>query len=158
MSDTNERNGWKHTLNDASISATINAPITIGAKKATNIGALGSKIIPNTAAIAPARMNGRRRPNRFHVLSDAEPTIGWTINPMIGATSQNSDSEWRSAPKSERIRLTFAFCSAKPNWTPRKPKLTFHICQKERRGWVACILCSIYCFTIVNTITAQWKH
>ena len=68
---------------------------------------IGGKIIPNTAAIAPARMNERRRPNRFHVLSDAEPTIGWTINPMIGATSQNSDAS--EGAKSEGSN-TFAFC------------------------------------------------
>ena len=93
ISDTKERKGWKHTLNEASISATISAPISIGARKATNKGALGNKIIPSTAATAPARIKGLLRPKRFHVLSDAEPTIGCTINPIIGATSQKRDKE-----------------------------------------------------------------
>ena len=33
------------------------------------------------------------------------------------------------APSVSKIRLTFAFCSAKPNWMPRKPKLMFQISQ-----------------------------
>src|SRR5260370_16468019 len=38
------------------------------------------------------------------------------------------------APSVSKIRLTFAFCSAKPNWMPRKPKLMFQTSQKARRG------------------------
>ena len=30
------------------------------------------------------------------------------------------------------MRLTLAFCSAKPNWMPRKPKHMFQICQKRQ--------------------------
>src|SRR5262245_60150748 len=32
--------------------------------------------------------------------------------------------------------LMFAICRPQPNWMPRKPKLMFQICQKERRGLV----------------------
>ncbi len=38
------------------------------------------------------------------------------------------------APRVSKIRLTFAFCSAKPIWMPRKPKLMFQISQNVRRG------------------------
>jgi hypothetical protein len=38
------------------------------------------------------------------------------------------------APRVEKIRLVLAFCSAKPNWMPKKPKLMFHSCQNDRRG------------------------
>jgi hypothetical protein len=38
------------------------------------------------------------------------------------------------APRVSKIRLTLAFCSAKPNWIPRNPKLMFQISQKLRRG------------------------
>src|SRR5450759_4426499 len=31
--------------------------------------------------------------------------------------------------------LMFAICKPQPNWMPRKPKLMFQICQKERRGF-----------------------
>src|SRR5690348_1600917 len=40
------------------------------------------------------------------------------------------------APSVSKIRLTFAFWSAKPNWMPRNPKLMFQICQYERVGLV----------------------
>ena len=32
------------------------------------------------------------------------------------------------------MRLTFAFCRAKPNWIPRKPKHMFQICQNVSVG------------------------
>src|SRR6267378_5166245 len=38
------------------------------------------------------------------------------------------------APSVSKIRLTLAFCSAKPNWMPRNPKLMFQMSQKDRRG------------------------
>src|ERR1035437_1292557 len=31
------------------------------------------------------------------------------------------------------MALMFAICKPQPNWMPRKPKLMFQICQKERR-------------------------
>src|SRR5215468_10579646 len=40
------------------------------------------------------------------------------------------------APSVWKMRLTFAFCSAKPNWMPMKPKHMFQICQKLRRGFM----------------------
>ena len=38
------------------------------------------------------------------------------------------------APSVSKILLTLAFCSAKPIWIPRNPKLIFQISQKLRRG------------------------
>ena len=40
------------------------------------------------------------------------------------------------APSVWKMRLTFAFCSAKPNWMPRKPKHMFQICQNDSVGLV----------------------
>ncbi len=65
----------------------------MGAINTTNNGALGNNTIPTTAAMAPPRIKGRRLPNLFHVLSEAEPTMGCTISPMMGATNQNRDKE-----------------------------------------------------------------
>src|SRR4249919_2358232 len=39
------------------------------------------------------------------------------------------------APSVWKMRLTFAFCSAKPNWMPRKPKHMFQICQNVSVGF-----------------------
>ena len=41
------------------------------------------------------------------------------------------------APSVWKMRLTLAFCSAKPNWMPRKPKHMFQICQNDSAGRVA---------------------
>ena len=38
------------------------------------------------------------------------------------------------APSVSKIRLTLAFCSAKPIWIPRNPKLIFQISQKLSLG------------------------
>jgi hypothetical protein len=38
------------------------------------------------------------------------------------------------APSVWKMRLTFAFCSANPNWMPRNPKHMFQICQNDRVG------------------------
>ena len=40
------------------------------------------------------------------------------------------------APSVWKMRLTLAFCSAKPNWMPRKPKHMFQICQNDSCGLV----------------------
>src|SRR5690606_28337790 len=42
-----------------------------------------------------------------------------------------------SAPSVWKMRLTFAFCSAKPNWIPRNPKHMFQICQNDSCGLLA---------------------
>jgi len=43
------------------------------------------------------------------------------------------------------MRLVLVFCSAKPNWMPKKPKLMFHNCQKVSRGllMMECICISV---------------
>src|SRR5690348_6745331 len=43
------------------------------------------------------------------------------------------------APSVSKIRLTFAFWRANPNWMPRNPKLMFQICQYERVGFVVIV-------------------
>jgi hypothetical protein len=52
----------------------------------------------------------------------------------MGAASQYSARLDGSEPKVSKIRLVLAFCKAKPNCMPIKPKLMFQICQKLRRG------------------------
>ena len=116
------------------MSASIIAPNSMGAIIATNKGAFGMSSMPIAAAMAPARINGRRRPKRPQVRSEAAPTQGCTMRPMMGATNQYSESECKSAPRSDKIRLTLAFCSANPNCTPKNPKLTFQICQNDKLG------------------------
>ena len=40
-------------------------------------------------------------------------------------------------PSVWKMRLTLAFCNAKPNWMPRKPKHMFQICQNDSAGRAA---------------------
>jgi hypothetical protein len=56
------------------------------------------------------------------------------MRPVTGAAIHSMGIRSMSAPRVWKIRLTFAFCSAKPNWIPRNPKLIFHICQKLSFG------------------------
>ena len=114
--------------------AKITKPNNIGGIKATTIEEFGSSIMAQAATMAPPSIKGKRRPSLFQVRSDAAPTIGCTSKPMIGAANQNSDNDDKSAPKSDKIRLTLPFCSAKPICTPKKPKLRFQICQKDNLG------------------------
>ncbi len=53
---------------------------------------------------------------------------------MTGAASQRIGRSSIEAPSDWKIRLTFAFCNAKPNWMPRNPKHMFQICQKLSSG------------------------
>ena len=46
------------------------------------------------------------------------------------------------APSVWKMRLTFAFCRAKPNWIPRNPKDMFQICQKPSFGLTRNVICS----------------
>ena len=62
--------------------------------------------------------------------------IGCTISPVSGAAIHSAGMSLTSAPRVWKIRLTFAFCSAKPNWMPRKPKHMFQICQNDSAGLV----------------------
>lgn len=41
-----------------------------------------------------------------------------------------------SAPSDSNIVDVFEFCSEYPIWTPRNPKLRFHICQKDNFGFL----------------------
>jgi hypothetical protein len=60
--------------------------------------------------------------------------MGCTINPVMGAAAQKRARLLGDAPSVSKIRLVFAFCNAKPNCIPKKPKLIFQICQKFKSG------------------------
>ena len=76
MSETSDLNGWKQTLNAASMIASMSTPKIMGAINATTSDELGIRYMPIAATMAPAKINGRRRPNRFHVRSEDAPTMG----------------------------------------------------------------------------------
>jgi len=63
------------------------------------------------------------------------PMIGWTSNPVSGAATHSPGNFSISSPNDWKMRLMFAFCSAKPIWMPKKPKLTFHMPAKPCRGF-----------------------
>src|SRR4051812_42412212 len=94
----------------------------------------GMKKSPMDASTAPARKYGRRRPSQFQVRSDIYPITGCTSRPVSGAAihSPAMSSTW--APSVWKMRLTLAFCSAKPNCRPRNPKHMFQMCQKVSEG------------------------
>src|SRR3954469_1873785 len=60
---------------------------------------------------------------------------GWTSSPVSGAATHSQERSSIFAPKVWKIRLMFAFCSAKPIWMPKKPKEMFHNPQKFWRGF-----------------------
>src|ERR671921_2450096 len=60
--------------------------------------------------------------------------MGWTSNPVTGAAIHRIGMFSTLAPRVSKMRLTLAFCSAKPIWMPRKPKLMFQISQNDKRG------------------------
>ena len=91
------------------------------ASKALACGMPSRAIIASTA---PTRKYGRRRPSRpSQVRSDKCPMIGWTKSPVSGAAAHSQDRSSRLEPSDWNTRLMFAFCSAKPIWMPKNPKL-----------------------------------
>lgn len=88
--------------------------------------------------IEPRKRYGILRPRRVQVLSLYFPTSGWTISPMSGGRIQKKLRLCGSAPRVAKMRLIFAFCSEYAIWTPKNPKLMFHICQKV--SFVFCII------------------
>src|SRR6266403_1269345 len=63
--------------------------------------------------------------------------IGCTNSPVSGAATHSSGTCSSPAPSVWNMRLTLAFCSAKPNCRPRNPKHMFQICQNDRCGLAA---------------------
>src|SRR2546425_6270475 len=59
------------------------------------------------------------------------------------------------APRVSKIRLTFAFCSAKPIWMPRKPKLMFQISQNESSGLVRTALGAVAANSIEGSTSRE---
>src|SRR5690348_16985333 len=97
-------------------------------------GAFGITSSASVASTAPMRKYGRRRPSRHQVRSDQWPINGWTMRPVSGAAIHSAGIASTPAPRVWKIRLTLAFCSAKPNWIPRNPKHMFQICQNDSAG------------------------
>ena len=127
LSPTKARNGSIEMLMEASMIHSIPA--------ATHrVGELGMITRAREARMAPTRKYGRLRPNRFHVRSLRYPTIGCTRSPVTGAAIHRMGMFSTLAPRVSKIRLTFAFCRANPNWMPRKPKLMFQMSQNDSFG------------------------
>ncbi len=49
--------------------------------------------------------------------------IGWTMRPVSGAATHSAGRSSSDAPTVWKIRLMLEFCSTKPIWMPKKPKL-----------------------------------
>ena len=54
---------------------------------------------------------------------------------MSGAAIHRMGMSSMLAPSVWKMRLTFAFCSAKPNCRPRNPRHMFQICQNDSSGF-----------------------
>ena len=115
ISPTKARKGSIATLMEASIIAkkmTANNK-TFAAIKWVIEAAFGSKTRPIAQRTAPIKKYGFLRPSGLQVLSPICPIIGCTISPVIGATNQNQDNSWTSAPRFCKILLAFPFCNPK---------------------------------------------
>ena len=83
----------------------------------------------NRAACRPSRPS--------HVLSEIWPTIGCTSSPVSGAATHSAGRSSRLEPSDWKIRLMFAFCSAKPIWIPKNPNEMFHNPASDCLGFSA---------------------
>ena len=126
-------------LSDASSIQSIAAANSSGAPKA---GLNGIRKSAMADRMAPVRKYGRRRPRRFQVRSERWPMIGCTSRPVSGAATHSAGRSSMLDPSVWKTRLMFEFCSAKPIWMPKNPKLIFHSPAKFWRGFSrnACVM------------------
>src|ERR1700722_20027477 len=89
------------------------------------------------------------------------------MSPVKGAAIHSRGTCSSPAPRVWKIRLTFAFCRAKPNCKPRKPKHMFHICQNDSSGFACCILRALLFASLcvagtavsaADSLSPWWQH
>src|ERR1700736_230895 len=66
--------------------------------------------------------------------------MGCTMSPLNGAAIHSTGTCSRLAPRVWKMRLTLAFCRAKPNCRPMKPKHMFQICQNDTNGLAGALM------------------
>lgn len=87
-----------------------------------------------TIKAAPARMKGRRRPNRLVERSLTRPTSGWTKKPEMGPQSQMMLAKAWGMPSSWTYGVRRDSWSDHPNCMPPATEVTLSSVLSETRG------------------------